>query len=173
MWHVPRFFNRDRPRTRPGEDVYISPMTTRKKRRELILELVSRNEIENQEQLQALLEVEGVHTTQATISRDLRDLSISKTQHGYAVVELEEVARVDLKDLAQTIRTNVNSIKRAGTLVVICADSGHGNSLGLKIDQANLPQVVGTIASERTVFIATQSASQATEVCRILRDIAR
>jgi hypothetical protein len=46
-------------------------MITRKQRRELILGLVERNEIENQDQLLALLEVEGVQTTQATISRDL------------------------------------------------------------------------------------------------------
>jgi transcriptional regulator of arginine metabolism len=47
-------------------------MMTRQQRRELILELVSRNQIESQEQLQELLLVEGVQTTQATISRDLR-----------------------------------------------------------------------------------------------------
>ncbi len=148
-------------------------MTSRKKRRELILDLVARNEIENQEQLQALLVVEGVQTTQATISRDLRDLSISKGPRGYAVVELEDVSRVDLKDLARSIKHTVNTLQRAGTLVVIRTDPGHGRPLGIKIDQANIPQVVGTIAGDDTVFIATQSASQATEVCRILRDLRR
>ena len=69
----------------------IHCMITRKQRRELILSLVERNEIENQDQLLALLEAEGVRTTQATISRDLRDLGIAKGSNGYAVVKLEEV----------------------------------------------------------------------------------
>lgn len=148
-------------------------MITRKQRRELILGLVERNEIENQDQLLALLEVEGVQTTQATISRDLRDLGVSKGPKGYAVVKLEQVSRVDLKELGRAIKANVRSIQRAGTLVVVRTGQGHGRPLGIKIDHANMPQVAGTIADDDTLFIATRSASQATEVCRLLRDIAR
>jgi transcriptional regulator of arginine metabolism len=148
-------------------------MMTRGKRRELILDLVSRNEIENQEQLQALLEVEGVTTTQATISRDLRDLSISKGPHGYAVVKLEDVSRVDLDDLQRSLKQDATSVERAGTLVVVRTHPGHGRPLGIKIDQANFPQSAGTIAGDDTIFIATRSASQATEIRRLLRDLAR
>lgn len=148
-------------------------MLTRKQRRELILELIERNEITNQDQLLSLLKVRDVHTTQATISRDLRDLGVSKGPKGYAVVKLEDVSRVDLQDLGQVIKSHVQSLQRAGTLVVVRTEQGHGRQIATKIDQTNMPQIAGTIAGDDTVFIATRSASQASEVCRLLREVAR
>lgn len=148
-------------------------MITRAKRREFILDLVSRNEIENQEQLQELLRVEGVETTQATISRDLRDLSISKGPRGYAVVKLDEVSRIDLAELQQMLKDYAQKIERAGTLVVVRTQPGHARPLSMKIDQANFPQSAGSIAGDDAIFIATKSASQATEIRRLLRDLSR
>lgn len=148
-------------------------MITRKQRRDLILQLVEERAIENQEQLLGLLRERGIVTTQATISRDLRDLGITKGPEGYTQVNLDEVAHAHLADLSNIIKSNVLSIQRAGTLVVIHTEPGHARPLGIKIDQTDLPQIVGTVAGDNTVFIATRTASQASEVRRLFREVAR
>lgn len=156
-----------------GRGLHSRVMTSRQERRQRILELISRNQIENQEQLQALLAVEGVTTTQATISRDLRDLGVTKSPWGYQVIRIDDAGRNEAKALRRTLKGDVVSIDRAASIVVIRTAPGLAKALAIQIDQARFPQCVGTIADDETIFIATRSTSQAGEFKRYLEQLAK
>lgn len=148
-------------------------MSMRQDRRQVVLELVARNQITSQEQLQELLLVEGINATQATISRDLRDLGVIKTQRGYEVLNLDAISQTDVRDLRRSLKSDVRSIQRAASVLVLKTEFGVARALALKLDQSNLPQVVGTMASDDTIFIATRSSGQAGELKRVLEKQAR
>ena len=147
-------------------------MSHRQERRERIVEIIARNRIDSQEQLQALLEVDGIVATQATISRDLRDLGVTKSSQGYIKVDLDSLSRADLKELRRTLKADVRSIERAASLLVLKTPFGHAKPLALRLDASALPQIVGTVSGDDTVFIATRSAGQAGELRRILQRLA-
>lgn len=155
-------------------------MTTRQQRRQVVLELVNRNEITSQEQLQELLAVEGINATQATVSRDLRDLGVIKTpgrQHGqpplYTVVDLDNLADPDTNDLKRALKSDVRAIERAASVLVLKTNFGMAKALAAKLEQSKLPQVVGTMASDDTIFIATRSPGQAGELRRMLERLGK
>ncbi|HRQ75073.1 MAG TPA: hypothetical protein PK098_04060 [Phycisphaerales bacterium] len=148
-------------------------MASRKERRERIREIVDRNEIQSQEQLQELLAVEGIEATQATISRDLRDLGATKSRTGYAIVDMDSLSRGDVRELRRMLKADVLSIERATGIVVVKTRFGHAKPLAVKLDQAGLPQIVGTVSGDDTVFIATRSSSQAGELRRMLQRLAK
>ncbi len=149
-------------------------MTTRQQRRQIVLELVNRNEITSQEQLQELLSLEGIEATQATISRDLRDLGIVKMQGGegmspvYAHVSFDSSSNLDTRELKRSLKSDVVSVERAASVLVLKTNFGMAKALAVRLDRSNLPQIVGTMASDDTIFIATRSSSQAGELRRML-----
>lgn len=146
-------------------------MTSRKQRRQLILDLVARNEIQNQQQLQDLLSAEGVAATQATISRDLQDLGVSKGASGYVRVDRRMTRPEGAKELRERLKSETESIERAGTMVVIRTPFALAKPLAREIESAKLPQIVGVIAGDETMFLATRSASQAAELKRLLKKL--
>lgn len=132
------------------------------------MELVARNEVTNQEQLQRLLRGEGVESTQATISRDLRDLGITKGPKGYVHIALDEIIDANSQQLGETMQRDVQSVTTAGTLVVLRTAEEQAGGIASSIDQAGLPQCLGAVAGRDTVFIATRSSGQAAELARLL-----
>lgn len=151
----------------------MDTMNKREHRRQQIVELISRNQIVNQDQLLDLLAVDGIETTQATLSRDLRDLGITKGPNGYELVDLEVVSEIDMSELRQTLQQQLSSVVRAGSLLVLRTAAHDARSLARKIEQAHIPQSAGTIADDDTIFLATRSASQAREVEQLLKRISR
>lgn len=148
-------------------------MSSRKERRERIREIVARNEIQSQEQLQELLAVEGIEATQATISRDLRDLGATKSKVGYVIVDVDSLSRGDVRELRRTLKADVVSMERAAGVVVVKTRFGHAKPLAVKLDQSGLPQIVGTVSGDDTIFIATRSSSQAGELRRMLQRLTK
>lgn len=143
--------------------------TTRSERRQRLLELVERNEIQNQQQLQELLQAEGVSATQATISRDMQDLGISKGPRGYVRVDEPAMEPEGLQQLKERLREDVEAVDRAGTMVVVRTTFGVARPLAREIESAKLPQLVGAIGGDDVIFLATRSASQASELKRLLK----
>jgi transcriptional regulator of arginine metabolism len=137
-------------------------------RQETIRRLLKEGEVKAQADLVRLLKKEGHDVTQSSVSRDLRDLKISRVDGRY-VLPPAEIAHVysDFEALARFVR----EIRRAGpSLTVIKTSIGTAQSVAVAIDRASWPEVVGTISGDDTIFIATVSAATQTKLITRLRE---
>jgi transcriptional regulator of arginine metabolism len=144
-------------------------MAKREQRLERIVELLATNEVRSQEQIRDLLLADGIDATQATVSRDLRELGVIKDESGYTLPKGRHDVRKATRELASALRGQVQSAQRAGTLVVLHTQPGMGQTVAVAISQADLPASVGAIASHDTVFIATHSGSQARQLAHQIK----
>lgn len=138
-------------------------------RQQRIREILARNEIHTQDQLHGLLSAERIEITQATLSRDLRDIGAVRRPDGYTIDVNVEGLRLDTKGLERSLRGSVHSVARGGTIVVARTEAGHAPAVARRIDDAKLPLVIGTIAGHDSVFLAAGSAGEARSLERVLR----
>jgi transcriptional regulator of arginine metabolism len=125
-------------------------------RHEAILRLLRGADVRRQSQLAGLLKKSGYDVTQSSVSRDLRDLGVSKAGGRY-LPPPDEIARANGN--FNTISQFVREIKTAGTtLIVLKTTIGAAVSVTVAIDKAQWPEVVGTIAGDDTIFIAVADA---------------
>ncbi|MCE7974760.1 MAG: arginine repressor [Leptolyngbya sp. PLA1] len=145
-------------------------MESRQRRHSLIRKLVASGPVRSQAALSSMLRRQGVTCTQATLSRDLRELGMVKGANGYAE---PGVAPAKPGTLARVVQALLLKADAAGTLVVIRTPPGAAPSLALELDRTPPEGVVGTIAGDDTVFAATGSTARAGRVARLLGDMAR
>ena len=120
----------------------------KRERQQKILSLIQAKPIGTQEDLRALLESAGVVATQSSVSRDLEELGVVK-QHGHYM--LPRATGAGTRGLV--------SLDHAGeSLVIARTIPGLASSVAVEIDAAALPEVVGTIAGEDTIFIAVRES---------------
>jgi transcriptional regulator of arginine metabolism len=137
---------------------------TKTRRQTIILELVDHEVISSQDTLQRRLRARGIDATQATISRDLKELGLVKRagDGAYGRSGLESLNQETA--LAQLQRVVVRSLTRTARveqLVVLRTPPGEAQHLALAIDKASLSDVVGTIAGDDTVLVIVAGARQA------------
>ena len=121
-----------------------------------------------QSELVKLLRKQGHEVTQSSVSRDLRDLKVSKSAGRY-VLPPDEVARVD--DDFSALARFVRDIRTAGTsLTVIKTSIGTAQSVAVAIDRAEWPEVVGTISGDDAIFVATTGAATQSRLLTRLRE---
>jgi transcriptional regulator of arginine metabolism len=135
-------------------------------RHELILKLISEQEVNTQEMLRSLLEQNGFHVTQATISRDIRQLGLRKKHNaagpGYYV-------RAAVKPMKGNLLADVViKLDYALNTVVVSCHPGSAQAAGAVLDRMNLEQIVGTIAGDDTIFVLTRSEEQAKALISLL-----
>ena len=140
------------------------------KRQEAILALIQEQNIETQNQLIEALREHGVKSTQATLSRDIRELRLVKELcpdggYRYAVPAREE-SEDHTDRLRKIFRECVVSFDTAQNIVVIHTLSGLANAAASMLDSLQVPHLVGTVAGDDTAFLAMHSAEDATEFCR-------
>ena len=126
-------------------------------RHTIILQLIEQEQIETQEELVARLQEKGYDITQATVSRDIKELHLIKVQTGdghykYATVDQAESRMMDrfIRMFAQSVL----SIASAGNLIIIRVISGSANVAAEAIDSLRWPEIVGTLAGDNTIFCA-------------------
>lgn len=137
-------------------------------RHETILRILKTGEVRGQAELVRLLKKAGHEVTQSSVSRDLRDLKVSRVSGRY-VPAPDIIANVD-SDFAALARF-VRDIRQAGpSLTVIKTSIGTAQSVAVAIDRAAWPEVVGTISGDDTIFIATVSAAAQTKLIARLRE---
>ncbi|MBX3120506.1 MAG: hypothetical protein KF784_15715 [Fimbriimonadaceae bacterium] len=130
----------------------------RKTRLAAITSLIQREVIERQEDLVAALESQGFSVTQSSISRDLHDLGVAKVGGRYVLMG------ESLQSIPQKIE-GILSFQPAGpNLLVLRTLIGAANLVAVQIDQLGWPELVGTIAGDDTIFIATASAADQDKV---------
>lgn len=132
-----------------------------------ILEIISHKEIETQEELCQELEALDLVVTQATISRDIRDLHLFKVagiekKYRYAYINRGE-ADISPK-MKSLFRDCVISIKTARNLVVIRTFAGNGANAGAVVDQLHYEEIVGSVAGDDTLLIVCATDEEAETV---------
>ncbi len=136
-------------------------MSATEARRRLVTRLVTTEEIESQAQLRRLLTDAGHDVTQATISRDLEFVGAVKARDGdvarYRIQDPDEVRRAR-STLALAVNEFVESVVATGPIVVLHVPPGAAHLVAGKIDAADMPGVLGTVAGDDTVFVAVEES---------------
>ena len=148
----------------------------RAERHEKILELIARKEIETQEELCEELNRENYVVTQATISRDIRDLHLFKVagiekKYRYAYIG-ENEGEVSEK-MRNLFKNCVVSVAVAQNLVVVKTMTGNGANAGAVVDKLNLESGVGSVAGDDTLLVVCKDNDSADEVQRRLSEFLR
>jgi transcriptional regulator of arginine metabolism len=138
-------------------------------RRERILALLGKARVRNQADLQAQLAAAGCEVNQATLSRDLRQLGVVKGKDGYELPAVPALGPGDAhRSLWHAVHTWLVSATTAQNLVVLRTPAGGAQALGLALDHAELPGVVGTIAGDDTVLAVCKDPGKAKALVRRL-----
>ena len=139
------------------------------KRQAAILDIITSNEIKTQEELSAHLRDRGYNATQATISRDIKELRLIKvlTSEGRYKYATVEKAESDLQERFIRLFSNcVISVTNAGNLIVIKTISGSASVAGEAIDSLKWPEVAGSIAGDNTIFVAIREGKNTAEIIK-------
>jgi transcriptional regulator of arginine metabolism len=151
-------------------------MTKKQARQAAILDLVAEHVVGSQEELRQLLLGQGMEVTQATLSRDLRDLHLARISEaaGARYVLPEALALDEDKPLLATLLPQLFSrVDGVGELVVLHTVASGAQPIAEAIDQEEFPEVLGTIAGDDTILIVTRSLSARMALTERLRELAR
>jgi transcriptional regulator of arginine metabolism len=135
-------------------------------RQALIRELVEREAITSQEQLRSRLRDRGIEATQATLSRDIRELGLVKRTADGAYRSIGTVAQVGAAGseagLARVMSEYLRSQEVVGNMIVLKTDPGQAQTVAIAIDRSSLAEIVGTIGGDDTILVIcrTPVASQ-------------
>ena len=125
--------------------------------------------ITNQDELRRKLARRGFEVTQATLSRDIRDLHLVKGRNGYALASGGDYGEPDeLPTVAEVLASFGLRVRQAQNLLVLGTTLGGAQPVAAAIDQATLPQVVGTVAGDDTVLLVCPDTKQATQLRELL-----
>lgn len=123
---------------------------TKRQRQKKIVEILSRSQADSQQALLAELEKAGVEATQATVSRDLSELGAVKRQGRYRLPGQE----------AQRSGWKLDFDTAGDHLVVLKTNPGQANMLAFRLDNADITEIVGTLAGDDTIFVAVKGRQQ-------------
>ena len=136
-------------------------------RQKLILDLVARGDVETQSQLMDALEAAGISATQATLSRDIKELRLVKElspegKYRYAAREEKDEPRDEVDPRLRTIfREGVVSCDRAQNLIVIKALPGLAQAVCSAVDAMGIPGLLGSVGGDDTAFLAMRDTEAA------------
>lgn len=141
-----------------------------------ILEIISHNEIETQEELCELLQKQNIVVTQATISRDIRDLHLFKVagiekKYRYSYINDGE-SEISPK-MRNLFRDCVLSVRAAQNLVVVKTLTGNGANAGAVVDKLNYEEVVGSVAGDDTLLVVCEDNAAASAVVEKITEFIR
>ncbi|CAN5743789.1 arginine repressor ArgR [soil metagenome] len=118
-----------------------------------IRDLLMETSIGNQDELRTKLAAVGFHVTQATLSRDIHELHLSKGPAGYALPAAEQDTESGLPGIQEVLRGFGLEVRKALNLLVLVTTTGGAQPVAAGIDYEDWPEVVGTIAGDDTVLI--------------------
>lgn len=138
-----------------------------------IKEIVSQNEVETQEDLMKALEESGLQVTQATISRDIKELQLIKVigtngRYKYAIPASGSTMTIDA--LRRKLMDVFVSQARANNLLVIKVLPGNAHAIAIILDSLNHHGLLGTIAGDDTILLVCQDDMSAMELVQLLID---
>ena len=144
-------------------------------RQQKILELIKQHNIDRQEELQSLLKDCGFKVTQATVSRDIRELGIIKSEgddgvYKYRVGKDKEKIEISGK-FALILKQAAYKVDSANNLIVIKTYTGMGSAVGAAFDAMELDGVLGTLAGDDTLLVIARDNNAAEDVTKKLNEL--
>lgn len=136
-------------------------------RQNKIIELITNNEIQTQEKLASMLRDCGYEVTQATISRDIKELQLVKTlsssgKYKYSVHKSQELPVSDR--FVKIFRETITSINFSGNLIVVKTLSGCANAAGEAIDTSNFEHIIGSLAGDNTLLLVADDEKNVPDI---------
>ncbi|MCD8216819.1 MAG: arginine repressor [Clostridiales bacterium] len=141
-----------------------------------ILEIIRRQDVDTQEELCAILNREGFRVTQATVSRDIRELKLTKVSQGGGkkkYVMLSDVGGEGDDKYYRVFRDGVVSIDMAQNILVLRTVSGMAMAVALAVDMMDCREVVGSIAGDDTVMCAVRTVEETEALMQRFRGLLR
>jgi transcriptional regulator of arginine metabolism len=122
-----------------------------------VKDIVERNVIHTQDELAEALRLEGIDVTQATVSRDIKEMMLVKVPTGegsyrYAFPS-EQTATVSVARLEKTFQDSVTSVNSSGNIVVLRTLPGIAQAVAYVLDNIRWPEIIGTVAGDDTIFL--------------------
>lgn len=147
----------------------------KKHRQEKLLELISRYEIDTQDELIERLRDHGYEVTQATVSRDIRELKIAKMMSGQGtyryVLPKQTNDRGTGMSFSNSLIDSIVSVDHACNIVVLKTYSGLAQAVAVGIDGMNMLQVLGCVAGDDTIIIVSRDDECATAIAERIRSL--
>ena len=148
----------------------------KKNRQMKVLEIISKHDVETQDELIELLKAEEYYVTQATISRDIRELDLIKvsTQRGtykYTVSSHAENEKKKTSHLGNALVSSLVSIDFAGNIIVVKTVPGMSNAIAIEIERIHMPEMLGCVAGDDTIIMVMRNEDKAMDVSARLREL--
>ena len=144
------------------------------RRQSVILDAIQQHRVRSQEQLRRQLRVAGFDVTQATLSRDVRELGLVKADGAYQPPAAPPSNGHSSKSLFnRAVADYLTRVDRVQQLVVLRTGPGQAQLLGVALDGARLPELVGTIAGDDTILAITPDARRAKALVKRLEGLSR
>ncbi len=142
-------------------------------RRDKILEIINKTEVNTQDELAKLLQVEGYLVTQATVSRDIKELGLIKVKGKvlkFRYAQPQKSATLGYSDkITPLFDAFIVSVVCAKNLVVVKTLEGHASACGMAVDKLSINEIVGSVAGDDTLLIVTDSDENAKKVENIIK----
>lgn len=144
------------------------------KRQSAVRAIISERHIETQEDLAKALKEKGFNVTQATVSRDIKEMMLVKISDGdgryHYVYPHEHNFAVVSGRMERTIKDSIVGLAANSSMVIVRTLPGAANSVALTLDNLKMKEVLGTIAGDDTVFVALADEKSAEVVIKRLRE---
>lgn len=139
-----------------------------------ILDIIEKNDIETQEELADALRMRGIQVTQATVSRDIKELRLLKVltpagSYKYATADKAENGLTDR--FIRMLAESVLSVADSGNMIVVKTLSGSAAVAAEALDSFHWPEVLGTIAGDNTIFMVIRSVEEVQSVIARIQDM--
>lgn len=144
------------------------------KRQAKILEIVSQDAIETQEQLLQALAEAGFPTTQSTVSRDIKELGLGKSPSGGRLVYMQVRGQLgySLTDrMMRTLRNALLAVDYSGNFMVLKTFDGGAHAAAAALDKLQYDEIMGTIAGDNTILVILRDESMADSVAKRLMQL--
>ena len=144
------------------------------KRHNRILEIINEKEIETQEELAEELKVSGFEVTQATVSRDIKELQLVKVlsssgKYKYAVGTHKDLPASER--FSKIFRETITSFVASGNIVAVKTLSGCGPAAGEAIDSYGIPHIVASVAGDNTIFLLADDQKNVPEILEKFQEL--
>ncbi len=144
-------------------------MPSKEYRQRKIVELVEKRIISTQAEIaEYLASEEGIHVTQATVSRDVNELRLVRLPAGNGLHHYRSTPLAAQEDvmgeLRQRFRTFVRSVDRGGNILSILTDEGHASGVAFILDKLERDEIVGTLAGQDTILVVARDEKLAQEL---------
>ncbi len=147
-------------------------MRDKSRRQSVLMRLVRSRVLANQGEMVRLLRKAGVKATQASVSRDIRELGLVKVDGRY--VSAERLRGGEAGSDRRTTNGLITNVEVAGAnLIVVRTPPGHANTVAIGLDEMELGDIVGTLAGDDTIFIAVKSRSGQGQMVATLKGMMR